>query len=128
MQADRRLVEHVEHADQSGADLGGQPNALCLTAGQCGRRARQRQVLQPDVEQEAEPRLDLLEHLPGDRLLARPEGQRVEELRAVGDRQLGDLGDGLVPSRPAASVTARISGFSRVPSQSGHGTSRMKPS
>ena len=32
------------------------------------------------------------------------------------------------PCSPAASVTARISGLSRVPSQTGHGTSRMKPS
>ena len=81
MQADRRLVEHIEHADQPGADLRGQPNALRLTAGQRGRRPRQRQVVEPDVEQEAEPRLDLLEHLAGDRLFARPECQRVEELR-----------------------------------------------
>ena len=34
VQADRRLVEHVEHADQAGADLGGQPDALRLAAGQ----------------------------------------------------------------------------------------------
>ena len=69
MQADRRLVEHVEHPDQAGADLRGEPNALRLTAGQRGRRPRQRQVVQPDVEQEPEPRLDLLEHLARDRLL-----------------------------------------------------------
>jgi hypothetical protein len=36
VQADRRLVEHVEHADQAGADLGGQPDALRLAAGQRG--------------------------------------------------------------------------------------------
>ena len=55
MQTDRRLVEHVQHADQAGADLGGQPDALRLTAGQRRRRPRQRQVLQADVEQEAQP-------------------------------------------------------------------------
>jgi hypothetical protein len=32
------------------------------------------------------------------------------------------------PCSPAAKVTARISGLSRVPSHTGHGTSRMKPS
>jgi hypothetical protein len=32
VQADRRLVEHVEHADQARADLGGQPDALRLAA------------------------------------------------------------------------------------------------
>ena len=39
VQADRRLVEDVEHADQAGADLRGQPDALALAAGQ-GRAAR----------------------------------------------------------------------------------------
>ena len=34
VQADARLVEHVEHPDQPGADLGGQPDALRLAAGQ----------------------------------------------------------------------------------------------
>ena len=39
VQADGRLVEHVEHADQAGADLGGQADALGLAAGQGGRRS-----------------------------------------------------------------------------------------
>ena len=126
MQADRRLVEHVEHADQPGADLGGQPDALRLTAGQRGRRARQRQVVQPDVEQEPQPRLHLLEHLPGDRLLARAQRQRVQELRRS-RRSTAPHTSAMdfSPRFPAASVTARISGLSRVPSQTGHGTSRM---
>ncbi len=34
VQADRRLVEDVEHPDQSAADLGGQPDALRLAARQ----------------------------------------------------------------------------------------------
>ena len=34
VQADARLVEHVEHADQAGADLGGEPDALRLAARQ----------------------------------------------------------------------------------------------
>ena len=53
VQADGRLVEDVEHADQAGADLGGQPDALGLAAGQRARRAVEREVVQADVEQEA---------------------------------------------------------------------------
>ena len=34
VQPDRGLVEHVEDADEPGADLGGQPDALGLAAGQ----------------------------------------------------------------------------------------------
>ena len=39
VEADRRLVEHVEHADEAGADLRRQPDALGLAAGERGRRA-----------------------------------------------------------------------------------------
>ncbi|KAG0739847.1 hypothetical protein G6F24_017214 [Rhizopus arrhizus] len=34
VQADRRLVEHVHHADQAGADLAGQADALRFATGQ----------------------------------------------------------------------------------------------
>ena len=34
VQADRRLVEHVEHADEAAADLRRQPDALRLAAGE----------------------------------------------------------------------------------------------
>ena len=69
VQADRRLVQHVEHADQAGADLGGQPDALRLAAGQGAGRPVQRQVVQADVDQEPQPGVDLLEHPLGDHLL-----------------------------------------------------------
>ena len=38
MQADRRLVQDVEHADEAGADLGGETDALPLTARERARR------------------------------------------------------------------------------------------
>ena len=69
VQPDRRLVQHVEHADQAGADLGGEPDPLRLAAGEGGRRPVERQVVQADVEQEAQPGVDLLEHPLGDHLL-----------------------------------------------------------
>ena len=40
VQADRRLVEHVEHAGEAGADLRGEPDALALAAGQRAGGAR----------------------------------------------------------------------------------------
>ena len=39
VQPDARLVQHVEHPDQAGADLGGQPDPLRLAAGQAARWA-----------------------------------------------------------------------------------------
>ena len=70
VQADGRLVEDVQHADQAGADLGGQPDALGLAAGEGARGAVQREVVQADVDQEPQPLVDLLEHPLGDLLVA----------------------------------------------------------
>ena len=61
VQADRRLVEHVEHAGEVRADLRGQPDALPFAARQRGRAAGQREVADADVVEEAQPILDLLQ-------------------------------------------------------------------
>ena len=53
VQADARLVEDVEDADEPGADLGREPDALRLAAGQGAGRAVEAEVVEPDVEQEA---------------------------------------------------------------------------
>ena len=93
VQPDARLVEHVEHADQPRADLGGQPDALCLAAGQRGGRPVEREVVETDVEEEAQPLLDLLEHALGDLPLAVGQLEVVEELGRLVDRERADLGD-----------------------------------
>ena len=69
VQADRRLVEHVEHAGQAAADLAGQADALALAAGERRRAAGQRQVVEPDVDQELQPVADLADQVAGDVLL-----------------------------------------------------------
>ena len=95
VQADRRLVEHVEHAGQAGADLRGEPDALALAAGQRAGGARERQVIEPDIDQEFQPRADFLEDAHGDFVLL-----GVELVRQFGepggrraDRQIGDFAD-----------------------------------
>ena len=50
VQADGRLVQHVEHPDQPTADLAGQTDALGLAAGQRGGRPGQGQVVEAHVE------------------------------------------------------------------------------
>ena len=69
VQADRRLVEHVEHAGQAGADLRGKPDALALAARQRAGIARQRQIIEPDIVEEAQPLADFLEDAHGDLVL-----------------------------------------------------------
>ena len=73
MQADARLVEDVQDADQAAADLPGQADALGLAAGEGRGGAVERQVVQADVEQEAEPAAHLLQHFAGDGPLHRRE-------------------------------------------------------
>ena len=69
VQADRRLVQHVKHAGEAGADLRGEPDALALAAGQRARRTREREIIEPDIDQELQPLADLLEHAHADLVL-----------------------------------------------------------
>ena len=69
VQADRGLVEHVEHAGEAGADLRGEADALALAAGERAGGARQGQIIEPDVDQKFEPLADLLEDAAGDLVL-----------------------------------------------------------
>ena len=123
VEPDGRLVEDVQHAHEARADLGRQPDALRLAARQRGARPVERQVVEPDVDQEAEPRADLLEHLRG-RWSARARS----------------AARGAAPPRPARRVTAspamsamlrpsmvtpRTSGLSRLPPHAGQGRSTM---
>ena len=51
------------------------------------------EVVEADVEQEAEPGVDLLDDPLGDLALAHGEVDVVEEARGIGDGEPGDLGD-----------------------------------
>ena len=68
MQSDRRLVQHVQHAGQPGTDLARQADALTFATRQRGRTARQRQVIQPDIDQELQPLADLAQDAARDLL------------------------------------------------------------
>ena len=95
VQADARLVENVQHADQAAADLPGQPDALGLAAGERRGGAVERQIMQTDVEQEAEPAADFLEQLAGDRSSAvgvqRLARTAVEPRHEVADGHVAEL-------------------------------------
>ena len=97
VQADRRLVEDVEHADQRGADLGRQPDPLRLAARQGRRRPLHRQVADANVVQEPQPLVDLAQDQPRDRPVLVGELQRVHPL----DRPLGAQRRELVDRDPA---------------------------
>src|SRR5690606_23377115 len=92
VQADRRLVEDIHHADEPGADLAREPDALRLTAGKRVRASVEREVAEPDVDEKADPAPDLGDDLLGD--LAAPAGDLEvrEELERFGDAERADLG------------------------------------
>ena len=52
VQADGRLVEHVEHAGEVGAELGGEPDALGLAAGERLGGPVERKIAEADVIEE----------------------------------------------------------------------------
>ena len=70
MQADRRFVEHVQHAGEAAADLARQANALRLAAGERRRRAAEREVFEADVDEELQAVADFAPQLAGDLLVA----------------------------------------------------------
>ena len=83
VQADGRLVEHVHDADQAGADLRGQADALRLAAGKRLGRAGQSQIVEAHVVEEAQAGADLLQHLPRDLRGGSFELQRVDPCKAL---------------------------------------------
>ena len=87
VEADRRLVEDVEHARQARADLAGEADALALAARQGAAGAVEVEIIEPDIVEEAEPLVDLLEDRAGDLVLGR--GELLVEGREPGER-VGD--------------------------------------
>src|SRR5262249_23705797 len=95
VEADRRLVEDVEDADEPRADLGREPDALPLAAGERRRAAIERQVVEPDVEEEAEPRDQLLQDRARDLRLLAQEPEPAEEGRRLAHREAAHVDDAL---------------------------------
>ena len=85
VQADGGFVEHVKHADQARTDLGGQADALGLTAGKRTGGAREGQVVQAHVQQELQARIDFLEDLLANLGFAGTELQAAHESERVGE-------------------------------------------
>ena len=69
VQADAGLVQNIEHAHQTRANLRCQPDALCLAAGKRPGRTGEGEVPEPHIHQEVQPGVQLLEHPVGHSLL-----------------------------------------------------------
>ena len=95
MQPDGRLVEHVQHAGQPGADLRGEPDALAFAAGQRAGISAEREIVEADIVQEAQALADFLQDARGDLVLLGGElvRQLVEPRIRRADRQPRRLAD-----------------------------------
>ncbi len=93
VQADRRLVQHVQHAAQFRADLRGQANALRFTAGKRGRGTIQADVIQAHRGKKLEAPADFIQHAAGDLHLALAEFPVPHRHQRARDRQRGEFRD-----------------------------------
>src|SRR5690606_8536275 len=123
VQADRRLVEHVEHAGQVRSDLRGEADALPLAARQRRRAAREREIADADIVEEAQAIADFADDARGDHGLAVAQLERLDERKRLADGQLDVLADGaprqahrpaLGPQPPALARRARAQGPVRL--------------
>ena len=96
MEADAGFIEDIEHADETGADLGGEADALGLAAGEGGAGAVEGEVGQADGLEKAEPGTDLLDQVAPDPGLFRRERQAVQEGEGLVDGQGAEVVDGQV--------------------------------
>ena len=104
VQADGRFVQDVQDADQLAADLRGQTQALRLSTRQRCGGARERQITQPDIQNELEPLIDLAQDLFTDRALrlghpARQSGKERCSLIHRHVRHLTDVETGKLDSQ-----------------------------
>ena len=90
VQADRRLVEHVERVDERRAERRREIDALRLAARQRRGQPIERQVVEPDVAQESQPLPDLAQHLVGDRGFLLRQRELGEKRVRIADRQAAD--------------------------------------
>jgi hypothetical protein len=75
MQADGRLIEHVEHAAQLGTDLRCESNALALATGERGRVAIESKVSEADAAEELKALDNFAANALGDQGFARGEAE-----------------------------------------------------
>ncbi len=93
VEADTWFIEHVKHARQAGADLRREADALRFAAGERAAFPVEREIAEPDLEQESEARFDFAPHVGHDGLLLWGESEAADELRGLLDREFGEFVD-----------------------------------
>src|SRR4029077_6091870 len=119
---DGRLIEHITHALQVGAELGGEANALGFAAGEGRRRAVELQVAEADPFEKLQPRADFRQQVAHDLPLAAAGAQAGEEPGAGGDRFGGQRRD-----RATAEAHVERGGIEALPVAGAAGVNLLWP-
>ena len=100
VQANAGLVQHIEHAGQRTADLGGEADALAFAAGQGASRAGQGQVVQTHALQKLQAVPDLLHDLTADLPLLLGPVRLIfgNKFQLIPDGHFAELADVLIPN------------------------------
>src|SRR5438445_3868215 len=93
MQTDARFIEDIKHSSQAGPDLSGEPDPLRFAATEGAALAIEREIAQPDLEQELQTRFNFTHHFRRDLLLLGREPDLGNKLPRRFDGQLGKLVD-----------------------------------
>src|SRR5207253_6532741 len=106
MQTDARFIEDIKHSSQAGPDLSGEPDPLRFAATEGAALAIEREIAQPDLEQELQTRFNFTHHFRRDLLLLGRKRDLGNKLRRRFDRQLRKLMDiefaSVIPSNTAS--------------------------
>ncbi|VTM87635.1 Uncharacterised protein [Raoultella ornithinolytica] len=107
MQADGRLIQHIHHADQAGANLACQANTLGFTAGERFCRTGERQVVQADVDEEFQAIANLFQHFLRNLRPLAGQLQIGEEIHRVANAHVRDGGQRRIFDKDVASFAAQ---------------------
>ena len=96
VQSDAGLIQDIAHSHQPGTDLSRQTDTLRLSARERRRRSGQGEIIQTDIHQEADPRLDFLQKLLSDELLLSGQGHGLQVFLQIPDGKIGHFVDILI--------------------------------
>src|SRR5580704_6102233 len=107
MQADGRLVEHVERANKVRAEGRRQLDALGFAAGERGGEAVEREVVEANLVEKLQARADFVEDFVGNFRLRRRKLQRREEDARFLDGEPANFGDRFAGNANGASFRSQ---------------------
>src|SRR5438067_10130359 len=91
MQSDAGLIENIKNASQTRTNLGGQSDSLRFAAGKRAALAIEREIIEPDLHEKLQTRIDLSNDIRHDVALLFREVEPPDVVRGRVDRQLAKL-------------------------------------